>query len=534
MKRKIFPFDRTSLRTRLMLWNMLVLTLVLATLGATLFFTLRTNLLHGVDNDLVLRSDRLLSIINRGPAVPFLPPQLRVVWVQGKQVPVAQPNMWAPVPPGMTSKVLSGTPPTNTPFERFHPKVLRLDGHAFLPGEDYTPWDPHTFVQSISGHKTFSTITLQNELIRIYSRPIVQNNRVIGVLQLAFPLAGLLQDLRSVTKTLIAFIPITLLVAAFGGTLLTDRALKPIRQVTKTAARLGVHDLSERLPVSGEDEFAELAVTFNGMLGRLEHSFEELEQAYRSVEHALDQQRRFTADASHELRTPLTVILGSTSMALSRPRSVEEYKIALQRTDKAAKLMSTLVQDLLLLARSDAGQLALNMRAIPIHDVLELAIDTVPAAGNCQIRMRESENHLIVLGEPTALTRLFINLIDNAIRHTPADGQIILTASEIDEKVVVTVEDTGIGIAAEHLPFVKERFYRVDSARTRKHGGTGLGLAISQRLVEAHHGVLEIESELGQGTKIIVTLPQAKSMSNGFESGMEAADNRELAQAIAI
>ena len=250
----------------------------------------------------------------------------------------------------------------------------------------------------------------------------------------------------------------------------------------------------------GKDEFSELAGTFNGMLGRLELAFTRLGQA-------LEQQRRFTADASHELRTPLTIIKANTSLALEEERSNAEYRRALEAADRAADATNRIVQDLLLLARGDAGQLRMELRPLHINEVLERAVEAFESFSTAPIAREWTEPSLLVPGDSHHLLRLFSNLLENAVRHTPPTGRITVTAGAEGDSAVVRITDTGEGIPPEHLPHVCERFYRVDAARARRHGGTGLGLAICQSIAEAHHGSLAIESVVGLGTTVIVRLP---------------------------
>jgi signal transduction histidine kinase len=274
-----------------------------------------------------------------------------------------------------------------------------------------------------------------------------------------------------------------------------------MRQLTEAAAQIGAEDLSRRLKVASQDEFGELADTFNAMIHRLE-------QAFRRLETAFEQQRRFTADASHELRTPLTMITAAASLALKAPRAPEEYRKALGVVKQAADSMNRLVRDLLLLAHSDADQLRLELQPLSVESLFECVAAAVPE--EAPVRFERPDPALAVMGDVDSLFRLFTNLIENAIRHTPAAGEITVSACELGDEVMLTVTDTGDGIAAEHLPRLCERFYRVDAARGPEEGGAGLGLAICQSIAQAHGGRLEISSQVGQGTAVRVTLPRAK------------------------
>ncbi len=287
--------------------------------------------------------------------------------------------------------------------------------------------------------------------------------------------------------------------AAVGGAFLTGRMILPVRDMTRAAGRIGAQDLSQRLPAAGHDEFSELAATFNGLLERLEKAFE--------------QQRRFTADASHELRTPLTAILANTSLTLAGPATLAESTQALQATQRAATRMNRIVQDLLGLARSDAGQVEMDLEPIPIRPLLEAAVEALAGSNHAPVHFDVPPEPLFIVGDDHALTRLFTNLLDNAARHTSPSGRITVTASRESSLVNVTVADTGEGIPPEHLPHVCERFYRVDPARARAGGGTGLGLAISQSIIEAHGGTLSLESQVAVGTRVCVTLSVAPATS---------------------
>ncbi|MGC4043196.1 MAG: HAMP domain-containing sensor histidine kinase [Armatimonas sp.] len=271
--------------------------------------------------------------------------------------------------------------------------------------------------------------------------------------------------------------------------------LRPVQAATREAASIGAEELARRLPVEGDDEFAELTTTLNGMLARLEASFE--------------QQQRFTADASHELRTPLTVVKSASSRVLSRTDLPDDIRRAMERINRASGVMGDVIEDLLLLARSDSNQLDLQPGPILLHDFLDDLIADIPMEGSARVENKtpQGQDQLTLYGDPRHLSRLFTNLIENAMRHTPTSGAITLDASSQNGSTVIYIKDTGEGIAPEHLPHVLERFYRADAARTRASGGTGLGLSICQTIAEAHGGTLKVQSVLGQGTTVSVTLP---------------------------
>jgi two-component system, OmpR family, sensor kinase len=523
-----------SVRTRLILWNVGVLSLVLAVFGAAVRHTYEAKLAAGVDQELAHRAH--LPIGGRmliggpppwGPAPgPGLPALDQFPPVAGKRRPderrgtrEAGRREWRPGE-WERRRAERGGPGEPGPGERFMPpwgafafgpRLLDTAARSRFGPASEGPWDPHAFTLALRGDIIWSTTEALNQPVRVLSVPVFENElrpaggreanaKVVGVVQHVFRLTGVYEELGRLTRTLLTLFPLALLAAALGGALLTDRALRPVRNVTRAAAQIGASDLSERLPVKGKDEFAELAATFNGMLGRLEQAFTHLAQA-------LERQQRFTADASHELRTPLTIIKANTSLALEEERSPVEYRRALEAADHAADTTNRIVQDLLLLARGDVGQLRVDPHPIRIGDVLERAAAAFRDPQRPSIAVELSDPSLTAPADPDHLLRLFGNLLENAVRHTPKTGSITVSADAEGDGLVARVRDTGEGIPPEHLPHVCERFYRVDAARTRRQGGTGLGLAICQSIVEAHHGSLALESVVGEGTTVTVRLP---------------------------
>lgn len=512
----------SSVRFRLALWNMAMLALVLTGFGLTISYTVQANQGHAIDRDLarrarpvkdgrwpVTRRFVLRRSVDGSPNTSPAPPhrsdsepgqRAREGRLLFKQLP--------PVPPEGRA-LTSGRGPsddaaTDPDFAR--PLVFDLEGEPLGPRDD-RPWDHVAFRAAAAGEERYSTVTYAGERLRVLSVPLRLDGVLNGVVQFAHPLGEQQRLAESLFRTLLAAMPLALLTAGLGGLLLTSRALRPVRRVTQAAAQIGAEDLSQRLEVTGKDELSELAATFNGMIGRLEGAFAGLSDAYRKLEVAYEDQRRFTADASHELRTPLTRIKGMTSLALSGPHCADEYREALTVADQAADAMGRIVQDLLLLARADSGQLGLRSAPVQVEWLLEEALRRVAAGGAVDVRLEPPGVPLAVCGDADHLVRLLVNLLENALRHTPCTGEVKVAAHSHGEWVVLQVSDTGEGIAPEHLPHLCERFYRVDAARARVDGGTGLGLAICQSIVRAHHGELAIRSQPGSGTTVEVRLP---------------------------
>ena len=261
--------------------------------------------------------------------------------------------------------------------------------------------------------------------------------------------------------------------------------------------RITEKNLDMRLDIgSAAEELRGLAESFNELLGRLDRSFETM--------------RRFVADASHELRTPLAVIRGEADVALSQERSPAEYREALAIILDESRRLSRLVDDLLNLARADAGHVKLQVRDFYFSDLLaECCRSLGTLAGARQIELTfQCAGDVPFHGDEELLRRLVINLLDNAIRYTQPGGKVHAAVDAEPSGVRLRVSDTGIGIAPEAAPHVFERFYRSDKSRTRNGGGFGLGLSIVKWIAESHHGTIQLASRPSAGTTFTVTLPR--------------------------
>ncbi len=473
-------FNRSmSVRLRLMLWNVGILAFMLIAVGVVVRITTQAAISAAVDRELEQRSypfvERWRWFDRERRFVPR--------WYREGQ---ARP----PAPPPNVSNV----------FVRFRPRTLDTDGRPYLPWGNDQPWDSAAVAAAAHGSQISTSIWIGAEHVRVRSFPLYDNGKIVGVMQVASSLADMDQALNSLTVTMLALSPLVLIACGLAGAVITGRTMRPVRTIVETSGRIGAGNLSERLPIIGSDDFAELALTINGMLGRLDDAFRQLEQAF-------EQQIRFTADASHELRTPLTAIKGNVSLALTGERPAAEYRKALEDTNRAADNMSHIVQELLFLARSDAKQLTLDMRVIDVRELLQDAVDGVNGLEQPTILIETPDFLPRLYADPNNLLRVIVNLLVNALRHTPVTGAISLSASVDGKDFILRVTDTGEGIPPEHLPHLCERFYRADASRVRSHGGTGLGLAICRCIVDAHGGTLSFVSAVGVGTIVTVTLP---------------------------
>ena len=343
----------------------------------------------------------------------------------------------------------------------------------------------------------FATITDpgSQDPVRVYTSRVVVDNQVVGILQVALNLKNVRRTLDLLLITLLIGAPLIVIVAGSGGYFLAARALDPIDKITRTARHISAEDLSARLNLpETDDEVGRLVATFDSMLARLDDAFR--------------RERQFTADASHELRTPLSAmqtILGST---LARRRAPAEYEQALIDLSQEAERMRTLTEGLLHFARDEATRQPAKFERVNLSILLKDVVDSLhPLAEDKGLKLIDHvpDDDLTLMGDSDGLIRLFVNLLDNAIKYTE-QGFITISAKPQDDKLLaVTIRDTGVGMAAEHLPHIFDRFYRVDESRSSKDG-IGLGLAIVRDVARAHGGKIAVESEVGKGTTFIVQL----------------------------
>lgn len=309
---------------------------------------------------------------------------------------------------------------------------------------------------------------------------------------------GLMQaSLRTLAWTMVISLPVAIILAAFGGHRLAERALAPVNAITAKARQITVMRLEERLPVANpDDEFGQLATVFNEVLGRLQESFERL--------------RRFTSDASHEMRTPLTAMRSVGEVALHDHLQPDQYREVIGSMLEEGDRLTRLLESLLTLARSDQAHAPLLRKTI---DVSELARETGELMRSLteerdQTFTVETNASLMIEAEPDLLRQALVNLLDNAIKYTPLGGTICLsTYLAPSDEVIINVSDTGQGIGPEHQSKIFDRFYRVDKARARETGGVGLGLALARSAVELSGGRIELKSEPGKGSTFRVVFP---------------------------
>jgi len=454
-----------SIKFRFTIWYLLVLAVLLIALSAGVYFYLSRSLYHNLDDSLELRSTQLRSIpailesISQGEFQEELGEIVILYFYSGDQLVEVSPR-------GIS-----------------------------IPSNE-------SISQAIGGTSSFATVqTSEGERLRLLAVPI--NISIPGpppgiqpaALVIAHSTKQIDQALAGLLRTLIIAVPLALALAAAGGIFLARRALKPVDKIAQTAREIGESDLSQRINVNTKDELGRLAATLNEMIGRLEKAFQ--------------RQKQFTGDASHELRTPLAVIEAESTLALQKERPSSDYQRSLEIISQESRQMSSLIDQLLTLARADAGKEQWNFTEVNLGKLisnLSADVEVLCQEKGLSLRLGKTKD-LVVKGDEAKLRELFMNLLDNAISYTPAPGTVSVSFRREEQMAVVAIMDTGIGIPAEEMPFIFERFYRVDKSRSRAEGGSGLGLAICRHIAETHGGKIEVESKVGAGSTFSVWLP---------------------------
>ena len=340
---------------------------------------------------------------------------------------------------------------------------------------------------------------------RVHNLPLTsERGDTLGWLQTAASLEGIDDALENLRTQLYLAVPLAIAMAGLGGFFLADRGLRPIGRITRIAQSITGSAMNRRIDFKGpEDEVGRLATTFDSMLDRLEIAFE--------------REKRFIADASHELRTPLTTLKGRLDVTLNSLRTPEEYRQTLNDMNDEVDRLIRVSNELLYLARLEQGHLSWQPAEIALKDLLGSIVDQLrPVAESKSVSLVEDiPSDIVVTGDSDHIIRLFLNILDNAVKFSPPGAAVSVQAKERDENVIVSISDEGLGISPEHLAHILERFYRVDKPRSREEGGTGLGLAIANEIAIRHGGSIEAQSDVGVGTKMIVTLPVSSPTAGG-------------------
>jgi two-component system OmpR family sensor kinase len=456
------------IRTRLALWFMLILSVVLTAFSVTIYQLTKSNLLTEIDTDVRQRAAMLNLATHPYP----------------QETTMRVPKLDVFASPDIYLQVLDQ-----------RGRVLASSGNL---GNRTLP-----LMRDAIAADQVREARVGRTLLFVYGRAMIVHHKVIGYVLVARSPQTIYFALGSLLHTLIPGVIVALVLAGLAIWLLVRQAMRPLERLATTAAGIAAaQDHSRRLSPQGPpDEIDRLAHTINSML-------QALEDAYQQVQKVNDLQRHFLIDVSHELRAPLTIMLSSLDLIRRVGATDPDFQAhSLEHMRLEAERMARMVSQLLILARSDADVAAAH-EPVLLEDIVIEACRQRHLAGSepiLECRGMESLKGVFVLGNPDYLMQLFLILLDNAFKYTTTGGRVEVIGALNEDTVAVTVSDTGIGIASTDLPRIFDRFYRAENARSWH--GAGLGLAIAQRIAEQHGGKIQVESELDQGSRFTVYLP---------------------------
>jgi len=394
------------------------------------------------------------------------------------------------------------------------------EGHPLEFSDIYTSigLDSPDYIKSVlksvlkSGEKAFQVrYGPQGLPYMIVSGPVISERHHVYYVAIGRPMDNNRKALKAFTQKYFAILPLAIAVSSLFGWFVAGRALSPVNHVAQTAERITHSNLNLRLQTRGAfDELDRLIESFNRMMERLHLSFEQM--------------RQFSTDVSHELRTPLTVIRGQLEVALFTASTVEQYREAMMNALEDVERLSNIIRALLLLSQAESGQLVLNKTGIDLSEMVRELTEQyqiVAEAAGVQLSRDLPDQHCTIYADRVQMERLITNLLSNGIKYTPAGGHVHVCVETHGDTVSLILEDNGVGIAADHLPHIFDRFYRVPSADPEK--GLGLGLSFVAWIVKAHGGAIDVQSELQKGSRFTVTLPTSAALDGPEDSTFAAA-----------
>ena len=489
--RSLFRPMIAPMRVRLILWYSAVLTLVLVLLSLTIYWIVKKSMMERTDADLGQLSNSFLVTLNA---------ELQDAASSGDFLGAAHQSMIEHNYPDHAFVVLDSA------------GAVLADSHELLANQKLDAGDDagrstgpdalHACTPAIASfNRPFRTVWLNHHQFRCYSALFTAYGKPYRLV-----IAQSLHAQRAVLERVsVAFgwlIPLALVLASTGGYFLARKSLAPVLAMSVQTDLITASNLHQRLLVQNSaDELGRLATTFNRLLDRLDQAFE--------------QQRRFIADASHELRTPVAILRGEAEVAISQPsRSPAEYRESLVVLHQEAKRLAKIVEDLFTLTRADSGQYPLSLQDFYLDELITECARSVRAlADGKQISVVvEAEPELQICADEPLLRRMLLNILDNAIKYTPAGSSVSLSCRTVNSGVEIVVADNGPGIPVPLQSRIFERFFRVDLARSRgtNEGGAGLGLSIARWIVEAHDGRLELSRSDAAGSTFTALLPHAR------------------------
>ncbi len=483
-----------SIRFSLTLWYVSILIAILCAFGMVLYTNVKTNLFRDIDTVLITQADGIEDAI-----FSFWKAESETLSLRDRTLKQFHDEVAAGNLPALIQRWAEVTDELDTvrPI-----RILSIEGKTLASSPSFSQWvipvSPETLREAGKG-KTFRETyeVFDNWRVRMVTRPITEKGKSLYFVQVTTSLHQADASLDRLRTWLLWLIPTTALVTSLIGWFLASLVLRPIGKMTRQVHAMSESRLHQRMDVPRTgDELQALAVTFNEMLDRFERGFKRL--------------RQFSAAASHELRTPLTVMRGEMELALRKPRAEEEYERVFRNQLNVVNDMAHVVEQLLAVAHAEDGELAVNWETLALDSLarsVAQSYESLALQKNISIRILASVS-VRIKGEKRLLERLIANLLENALKHTPPEGQVELEVLQENACAVLVVRDTGKGISAEDLPKIFEKFFSHKTS-AEKIPSTGIGLGLCRWIAEVHKGTIEVGNMLGSGAEFKVSFPMA-------------------------
>jgi two-component system, OmpR family, sensor kinase len=481
-----------SIRFKIVLWHMLILSLALFIFGLVLYHNISLKISDGTDDVLRSRAKGIEQSIDtywEAEGMDVAEGHSRVHFTKAGNINFIKiARRWV-------GEKINDPDLINIIVRIFDARGNPIASSKYIPAQHLKS---RIFYDVKKGANYFENdyldVNKQSALFRIFTTPVMEHNKLSYIVQVASPLAQLQSVLRNLAFSLLFLLPLTVILTGLSGVFLVQLTLRPVDQMIETIHQITAENLKLRLKIPGtRDEIESLAKTFNQMIARLDEAF--------------TTQRQFMEDISHELKTPLSVLKGELEVTLKKIRSPQEYKTTLHSSLEEVNNLVGIVDNLLTLARFDAKTTTLQAVSLDLNVLIKDAVEAIQVlAFQKKITVHVNSAHTVdIHADKNQLKRLVLNILDNAIKYTRPGGKISIDLRQQKESAVIDITDNGIGIPEDELPFIFDRFYRVDKSRSSI--GFGLGLSIAQSIAMAHGGKIYAKANVPRGTIFTISLP---------------------------
>jgi heavy metal sensor kinase len=513
----MFEAVKFTLRAKLALMYGALIALTMVAFAVIAYITVSTELMANLDTSLSRASSSLLAVLKREQAQVKKPLSPRKLLAAKKASETRRDKLKSPLLDQSTQREYVGPVLPSDSALVEDPVWSAVYEHMLLNSSNYilqvaditgsVVWRSDNLVSdtlpTFAAYVREGASTDDNRLLSHYwlngeRYRIVMMRSDIATVTAAYPLSEIDATLRRLFAAMLYALPLVLGVSVWTGWFIAGRSLRPVDEVTRLARQITASSLEQRLPrAQNNDEIGRLIDTLNDMIARLENSFTQV--------------RQFTSDASHELKTPLAILMGELEVALRREMTIDEYKATVASCLEEVERLTHVVQGLLDLSRAETGQSVVERKLVRLSTlVADVCDDLLLLAESKHVQLTtDLQEDLQIIGDKVRLHQAILNVVENAVKYTPSGGSVRVELRRLEDEIRLFVSDTGIGIAHEHIPYLFDRFYRVDKARSKNIHGTGLGLAIVKWIVDVHDGAIKVVSSEGVGTTMQITFPSA-------------------------